>query len=408
MRYASFRRSYIFWFLTVWLILSVVGPASAATKLKTLHAFQGGTADGGYAYGPLVIDKRGDLYGITEDGGSTNCGGYGCGVAFKLTPGTGPWKEKVFYALAPNAEGYASQNSAMIADNKGNFFGTDAYNDGDVYELSEAGGVWTQNIIHTFTNSPDGQGPNGGLVRDSSGNLYGVTTNGGANGSGAVFQLSPSSGGAWTESIIYSFNDSNYGPSVAYGPLAIDASGNLYGTTVEGGTYGWGTAYKLSSSSGTWEETTLYNFTLNYSAYVNPQGVVFDTEGNLYGVTLYDGEYGLGTIYKLTPTQGFWNKTVLHTFTGGSDGGNPYGGITIDSAGNLYGPSYAGGTYGYGTIYKFVPSGSGGIFSVMYTFRGGNDGKNPAFPLTLDSSGNLYGVSYGGAYNYGTVFEITP
>ena len=104
MRYASFRRSYIFWFLTVWLILSVVGPASAATKLKTLHAFQGGTADGGYAYGPLVIDKRGDLYGITEDGGSTNCGGYGCGVAFKLTPGTGPWKEKVFYALAPNAE----------------------------------------------------------------------------------------------------------------------------------------------------------------------------------------------------------------------------------------------------------------------------------------------------------------
>jgi uncharacterized repeat protein (TIGR03803 family) len=314
-------------FLLFCLIASLDATASAS-KFKVLHAFKGGTTDGAYPLGPLVLDRSGNAYGITEEGGSTNCSGYGCGVAFKLAPGTNSWKETVFYTFQPYSGGFNSFISGLAPDNKGNFYGiTNNGGYGTVYQLTRSGGPWTDNTIHTFTSTPDGGYPSGTLVRDAAGNLYGVTAVGGANGDGCVYQLSLNSDGTWAENIIYSFTYINYGGYGPAGSLAIDAAGNLYGTTQGGGLWNWGIAYKLSHSNGSWTETTLYDFTLNYSTDVQTIGVVLDPAGNLYGVTLFDGEYGLGTIYKLTPTQGLWNKTVLYTFTGGSDGGNPLAGL---------------------------------------------------------------------------------
>jgi uncharacterized repeat protein (TIGR03803 family) len=408
------RRRNFFLRLVASLLVSLPVVSVSAAQMATfkgLHTFTGGS-DGAGPASPLAFDRAGNLYGTTGGGGSgTGCSG-GCGTVFELIPSTPRWKERVLYSLSSVIDPIGP----LVLDTKGNVYGASIVgggpcNCGEVYQLVRTSKGWTQNILHTFVGgTSDGQYAQSGLVQDSVGNLYGATESGGFNGNnGVVYELSPNGDGTWTYSIIYEFGVVGGDADNPYGPLTIDAAGNLYGTTANGGLYGWGAAFKLTRSSTSWTETVLYNFTLDFGSPPQPDGVVLDSAGNLYGTTISDGEFSLGTVYKLTPTIGFWNRTVLHTFTGASDGAYPYGGVVVGPTGALYGTADSGGIYGYGTVYKLVQGGNGHwTETVLHSFKK-TDGANPFAGVVLDQLGNLYGVAgNGGAYGSGVAFEITP
>ncbi len=258
-------------------------------------------------------------------------------------------------AAAFNGTDGAGPIGAIIFDHNGNAYGT-AFDGGlgygTVYELAPSGGGWTETVLYTFGQFPgDGQFLYAGVIFDNAGSLYGVTTEGGTNGFGTVFQLVPS-GSGWTENILYSFTNGTDGNFPA-GGLIFDQSGNLYGTTAYGGAYGKGTVFELSQSGATWTLTTLHSF-----AGVGPGSwgsLVMDANGNLFGTTLGDGIYGWGSIFKLTPSGQNWTYSDLYDFTGGNDGADIWSGLTPDSNGNFYGTSAGGGTYGWGTVFEFTP-----------------------------------------------------
>jgi uncharacterized repeat protein (TIGR03803 family) len=256
-----------------------------------------------------------------------------------------------------------------------------------------------------------------GLVIDASGNLYGETQYGGSNGifAGTVYQLTNNGTGVWTKTIIHNFGGKNDG-GVPEGGLIMDAAGNLYGTTQEGGTTGWGVVFELSpSSGGSWTENLLYSF-LGGSDGADPLGgVIFDSAGNLYGTTEEGGSAKLGTVFKLTPSASGWTKSVLHNFTGGSDGAGTWPtmpGLAIDAAGNLYGTTPVGGdlTCNCGIVFELSP-GSGGQWTetVLHNFTSFPGDGTGGLPLIVDASGVLYGTSsIGGSANDGAIFVVTP
>jgi len=267
-----------------------------------------------------------------------------------------------------------------------------------------------------------------GLTRDRAGNLYGTLSQGGIQFGGA-YQLSPK-GSGWVFNVLHIFvgNLTNDGAH-PYSGLVFGPDGALYGTTNEGGGdasgqcfYGCGTVYSLKpppsackSALCPWNETVIYHFAGGTDgAYPGYGNVSFDSGGNLYGTTTYGGAFGFGTVYKLTPSNGTWTETVLYSFAGGDDGRQPEGSVTPDSAGNLFGMTYYGGGAGCGgkgcgTIYELSPSGSGWTETILYTFQGGNDGEMPIAGLVFDAAGNLYGgTSLGGSGTGGTIFQLTP
>ena len=234
------------------------------------------------------------------------------------------------------------------------------------------GGAWTETVLYNFGNGTDGYAPSGGLIRDAAGNLYGTTEFGGTNhcfigqdrGCGTVFELTPTAGGEWTETVLHNFGSGTDGFTPVAG-LIFDAAGNLYGTTGDGGNYGYGTVFELTpTNGGSWTETVLYSFNLQGSGGYGP-GVgplVFDAAGSLYGTAFYGGAYPGGTAFKLTPTVGGdWTETVLYSFGNGTDGSGPFAaGLIFDAAGNLYGTTWYGGThqcgqYGCGTVFELTP-----------------------------------------------------
>jgi uncharacterized repeat protein (TIGR03803 family) len=222
------------------------------------------------------------------------------------------------------------------------------------------------------------------------------------------------------ETVLFSFY-STYGDALPIGGLTADSSGNLYGVTFYGGMYGNGMVYKLSPSASGWTESVLYSF--------NPNGVdgwgptsppVFDAAGNLYGTTEFGGTggcsiFGCGTVYEISPTgKATWKETILHNFSG-SDGNQVHPGLTIDSFGNLYGMTTQGGDYASGVVFELSPAGDSWTFSILHQFFGGADGSHPFDALTLDAAGNLYGTASAGGgqsvackYGCGTVFELSP
>ena len=251
--------------------------------------------------------------------------------------------------------------AGVIFDQAGNLFGT-TYDGGDsfyccgvAYEVSPAGGgTWTYNVVHTFGQPGDGTSPRAPLVLDNAGNLYGTTTEGGSSNQGTVFQMTPSASG-WNENILWSFLASPDG-TYPLGSLVLDATGNVYGATYEGGTsgncgpHGCGTIFAVSPANGGWTETVLHSFDLSNGDGWPEGGLTMDAAGNLYGTTYRN----LGSVFKLTPTNGGWVYTTLHEFQY-SDGVNPISAVAIDADGNLYGTTSGGGAYSYGVVWEITP-----------------------------------------------------
>jgi hypothetical protein len=291
----------------------------------------------------------------------------------------------------------------------------------------------TAAVLYTFTGGIDGGRPGAGLIADSHGNLYGTAASGGKTCGdftcGVVFELSPTPIG-WKETTLWQFTGGSDGwaPSST---LLRDSHGNLYGTTDAGGNSGCylgngcGAVFELSLVNGKWQETTLWEFTGGNDGGNPLAGLIFDSAGNLYG-TASEGanpgcgaDYGCGTVFELSPSEGGWAETTLYAFTGGSDGGEPEAEVIFDAAGNLYGTAVDGGYLscyfdrGCGVAFELTPSGGTWNESVLYTFGDGSDGANPYGSLIFDKQGNLYGTAYTGALGTcnsgggcGTAFEL--
>jgi uncharacterized repeat protein (TIGR03803 family) len=368
-----------------------------AQTFTLLHAFVGGT-DGGAPWAGLVLDGAGNLYGTTSQGGLGLFGcPQGCGTVYKVNT-TG--KETVLHSFGLSAtDGASPMYGSLFRDAAGNLYGTTGYggthNSGTVFRVSPTG---KETVLYSFAGGTDGGFPYAGVVRDKVGNLYGTTYVRGSGcapyGCGTVFKVNSSG----AENVLYSFTGTPDGAH-PYG-LVRDNVGNLYGTTAQGGTTGLGTVFEVNSAG---KETAKYSFTGGTDGAIPYAGVVRDSAGNLYGTVAFAGANGLGVVFKVN-TAG--EETVLYSFTGGTDGGIPFAGVIRDSAGNLYGTTTQGGAYGQGTVFKVDTTGTE---TVLHSFTGGTDGGFPYAPLVRDKAGNLYGTAlYSGAYGWGTVFKVAP
>jgi uncharacterized repeat protein (TIGR03803 family) len=373
----------------------VVFRVDESGKETPLYSFTGG-GDGGAPNG-VIRDLQGNLYGTTSGGGQN-----GNGVVFRVdTSGN----ETTLYTFTGGADGgepddYIGSGADVVRDQSGNLYGTTEYGGpgglGVVFQVDTSG---QEAVMYGFPASTDGSELYGGVIRDTAGNLYGTTDAGGSNGAGTVFKLDRSG----NETILYTFTGGEDGSSPGNG-VVRDTAGNLYGTTLDGGS-GWGVVFKVDTSG---HETVLYTFTGGADGGVPWAGVILDLAGNLYGTTYLGGSANKGVVYMLDTSH---RETVLHNFTG-PDGAYPYATLIFDANGNLYGTAFLGGAYGNGDVFKL--DSSGGNFSVLYSFTGGNDGSGPYAGVTRDSAGNLYGTTtgcpgacYGAVYKLDTVSNLT-
>lgn len=306
-----------------------------------------------------------------------------------------------------------SPSAGLTMDKAGNLYGTTEYGaagNGTVFKLSHSGSGWVLSTLYTFQGGNDGGYPEARVVFGPDSGLYGTTTAGGFDGFGTVFELRPPATACksvscpWAETVLYRFQGGSDGSGPTYGDLTFDLAGNLYGTTLGGGLQSCngatcGVVFRLTHSGGSWTESVLYSFTGGNDGGNPYSGVIFDNAGDLYGTAYLGGARSLGTVYELTPSGSGWTEKTLTDFAGG--GGSPIGGLTFDAQSNLYGTGFVGGT-----VFELMPSGGNWIFSLIYTFNG-FDG--PFGSLTLDGSGSLYGANAtGGAYDLGFVFKLTP
>jgi uncharacterized repeat protein (TIGR03803 family) len=372
------------------LLLAISSSSTFAQTLTTLHAFLGENAnkdDGATPYSGLVRDSVGNMYGTTYQGGRGNQG-----IVFKLTP-KGTYSIVYVFQGALQRDG-ANPYGGVLLDAKGNIFGTTVIggegNSGTVYRIANVGG---ETVLHSFMLGTDGTDPYSSLIMDANGTLYGTTYSGGGAGYGTVFRIAKDG----QESILYRFTDLDFGigPKTA---LAMDAQGRLYGTCPYGGELGGGFVFRLSTD---FNEVDFYNF-IGES---NPESaLILGNDGYFYGTTYSGGSDGVGTIFKLSLGA---VETNLYSFTGnGTDGANPYAALVEDTEGNFYGTTYYGGTSGAGTVFKLDSTGKE---TILYDFTGGSDGGNPYGAVVLDASGNLYGTTTtGGESDLGTVFKLVP
>jgi hypothetical protein len=449
-------RSPIGLLLAVALVLAV--PASAEWKEKVLYSFQGGTSDGSVPAGGVVFDSQGNLYGSTTDGGPASCKpiGRACGTVFQLSPPTlsgDPWTETLIYRFQGKGSNDGSVPSGgLIRDAAGNLYGVTAYGGtgdcvllgvpagcGTVYKLSpprQKGGAWRETILYSFPAAQQGYLPNGDLVFDSAGNLYGATVFGGGKGTtcdkfyrycGAVFEMSPpkTKGGKWMEKVLHAFAGGMDGAN-PNGGLVLDSKGNIYGTTPIGGYncahnsgLGCGTVFELKPPTvkgGPWTERQLHIFKDGNDGAQPTAGVILGTGGFIYGAA-EGGSEGCGVVFRLAASSGGrWEETVLYSF-----GGNTYyygpAVSHVDSSGRVYGTTHVGPGSLAGSVFRLKPptrKGGAWTASVLYGFTGGSDGRFPSSTLIFDVAGNLYGATQEGGgggtcQGYcGSVFEIEP
>ncbi|SPF47873.1 conserved exported hypothetical protein [Candidatus Sulfotelmatobacter kueseliae] len=417
----------IFAIMTVALLLA---SSAAASSYKILHVFDWAQ----HPTGNLVRDAAGNLYGTTAYGAGSGCNEGGCGIVWKLAPNPkGAWTYSILHVFT-GADG-ANPCGGLVLDAAGNLYDTTelggANGMGTVFKLAHnPNGTWTESVLYSFTG--DAYNPVAGVILDAAGNLYGTTLSGGMSW-GAVFKLAHNPDGTWTESGLHSFAGGGDGDG-AYpeSGLVFDGAGNLYGTTVFGGTtcgwgydnFGCGTLFKLKPNlDGSWTYSVAYSFLgLLSSLFGNypMSGLIFDCAGNLYGISS-GGEEHYGVVFRLAPNSDeTWTETDLYSFTrkdgfvGGEPSvGPPVAGLTFHG-GSLYGATEYGGDlnacppYGCGVVFKLTSGAGGWSETVLHAFLG--YGMYPQGGVTFDPVGNLYGtVANGGSsHNYGLVFEITP
>ncbi len=416
------KRTFVPCALAVMFILLGALTVMAATTETVLYSFAG-SGSGSNPYANLIADTSGNLYGTTGGGGSSaNCNlGSGCGTIFELSLQSGVWTQTVLYSFQGAPVGDGSGPQAGLVLKAGALYGTTASGGatghGTVFELApppKTGGAWTETVLYSFAGGTDGNSPASGLIFDTT-SLCGTTPIGGTSNFGIVFELTPpkKKGGPWTEAILYNFTGRSDGGK-PYGTLLLDAKA-LYGTTLDGGTSSQGEVFKLTPPAVVgqpWTESVLYSFTGGKDGGKPYDKVILGKAGVLYGTTGLGGNSGYGTVFELTPGKSGapWTETVLYSFSGGPDGAYSRYGVVLDTKGNLYGTTGVG-TTNSGVVFELTPPAKkGGAWtqSVLWTFSGGSDGGDTTAGLLL--SGNmLYGTtSLGGQYSDGTVFSVVP
>lgn len=368
------------------LLSMLAGRQATAQTFTVIHNFTG--ADGAQPMAGLIRDGSGNLYGTTYSGGSAAY----YGTVFKIDyAGNYTVLHSFNWTAGANWLDGAYPMADLVQDASGNLYGTTSGGGpdgrGTVFKIDHAG---EETIFHYFTDLA--YYPRAGLVLDASGNLYGTTW--GFDGSpSTIFKIDPAG------------NETDY-RNTADGydsDLVLDSSGNLYGTNEYGGSYGWGSVFRIDPAGN---QTVLHSFNFDGIDGFEPHsGVIFDASGNLYGTTSNGGSSkypGAGIVFKIDPAG---NETILHRFNGPDDGMWPTAGLVRDAAGNLYGTTLAGGSASYGTVFKID---SAGNETILHNFTGGDEGGAPIARLILDPSGNLYGTTYlGGSADLGTVFKIS-
>jgi hypothetical protein len=394
-------------------------PVGAETV--SIHHFDG--RDGMSPVGPMLYDGAGNLYGVTYYGGISHWG-----VVYELSPPAirgGEWTETVLYSFTGGSDG-AAPSGGLTFDRAGNIYGSTydggncLYSCGTIFELSRPalrGGTWTFTTLHRFggPDSGDGGEPNGNLIFDKAGNIYGTTAFGGRSPGeyGVVFMLSPSAspGSQWTETVLYTFAGVPDG-AYPYGGLAVDPNGNLYGTTSEGGNgdcrisgegkIGCGSAYRLKLSGGAWKESIIFNFRPAESGPASD--MIFDSAGRLYGAASF-------MVFRLQPPVrgGLWTESQLYKF--------PYSTIIqsdviFDGNGDLYGTTRASGLQGFGSIYELSPPRSDvstWILTILQKYSGGESAQMPSGGLVFGRNGVLFGATaFQGQSNAGYAIKLVP
>jgi uncharacterized repeat protein (TIGR03803 family) len=381
---------------------ALAGTAHAGSFTQ-LYDFQG--SNGGQPAAALLLEN-GNLYGTASLGGPDNGG-----VVFELTSGG---TQTVLHQFADGTDGFTPMGG-LIADKQGNLYGTtmsggdgcDQAGCGTIFKLAPDG---TETILHAFADGNDGANPTAGLLADKRGNFYGTTLYGGSGGQGTVFKLASDG----SESVLYAFKGGNDGAEPQAG-LIEDKRGNLYGTTVEGGSGAGGTVFKLAPD-GT--ETILFSFDPANLFGAAPHGaLIMDENANLYGTATIGGagncQDHCGTIFEIAANGDF---SALYRFTGGTDGAYPESALIEDKKGNFYGTTGGGGNtdcggVGCGAVFKLTPRGK---LTTLYAFTGGTNGAEPFAPAIADKQGNLFGTTMYDGYSCtdyalqgcGTIYEV--
>jgi uncharacterized repeat protein (TIGR03803 family) len=390
------------------LLLICASQVCAAVDVTVMHAFTGGK-DGAFLDSNLVADAAGNFYGTTQIGGA-----YGWGTVFELSPNQeGKWRFSLLYTFTGAADG-GNPLGSLVFDAAGNAYATassgGANGFGVVFELSPPphahGEPWSEKVLYSFQGGSDGAIPFGNVVFDAAGNLYGTTSIGGHShigclaGCGTIYELSPTGNGSWNEKVLHRLIDAFGQGAEPRAGLVMDAAGNLYGTTYEGGNnsvcggLGCGSVFELTppaSGKKHWGFKNLIDFNGIDGALIRG-GLTLSSGGALYGTTLYGGADNRGIVFSFTQESGHWKFQTVYSFNGLYDGLQPSGNLALDNAGNVYGATYEGGANDWGSLFQLVPSANGWTENLLYSLpvSGRRVGSDPLGGVIIDATGNIY------------------
>jgi len=390
-----------------------LSPSSSGWVETILYSFTG-SLDGAFPTG-LTMTSSGALVGVAAGGGKILCDGFGgqyydCGTVWELVPSGANWTFETLYDLVP-AIGFGGPLGNPVVDSAGHITGATSWG---VFQLTPGtSGIYSASLVYGFNH--EDVAPMTGLALGADGSYYGT---GGLENGGSIYKLTPSAGGEWTRTVLWSTGKSGkQGLTTNY--VGFDNSGNLIATLIYGSaTCCGGTILQfIPGNSDSWKLNRIYEFEKGNDGAQPSAGLVRDQLGNLYGVTEYGGKYQNGTVFELSPQQdGNWKETILYNFQGGQDGSAPLASLTMDSSGNLYGTTYSSSTNfsqpcsPCGTVFELSPGANGAwTETVLLRFSNSADGAYPQGGLVFDQQGNLYGTTAGGGGDgYGTLFELSP